>query len=80
MGREAVVRQRFQVGKHPDGEVLGCEKADLLAQGFRIARTLRNDDEGASRCRGRLGNRERRRRAIQLSPLDRGYVGVRQSG
>ena len=80
MRREAVVRQGFQIGKHPDGETGPGEESNFVPQGLCIARILRNDDEGSVRTRRRLRNGQCRSGAVEFSPLDDGRVGFRQIG
>ena len=71
MRGEAVVGQRFQVGKHAHAQAWLAEEADLLRQAFCIARALRDDDQGTWGLGCGLGDGQCRRRAVQPAPFDR---------
>ncbi len=76
--REAVVRQRLEVGEHVHRHRSAREESDLLAQRFSGARGLGNDDQRPRGFGRRLGDGERGGRAIELAPFDEGGCGGRQ--
>jgi hypothetical protein len=78
MRGEAVVGQGFQIGKDSDIQGRAGKEANLIAQGLRVARILRDDDERPLRGRRRFRNGERRGGAVELAPFDDGRVGLWQ--
>ncbi len=80
MRGEGVVGQRLQIGEHPDAHGAAGKESNFIAQGFRLACALRDDDERCFRARRGLGDGERCRRAVELAPFDDGRLGVGQIG
>ncbi len=71
---KAIVRQGLQIGKHPDAQSRAGKESNLIAQGFRFAGILRDDDEGPRGPRRGLGDRQRGGSAIQFAPFDQALI------
>ncbi len=78
MGGKAVVGQRLQVGKHPHGEAGAAEESNFIAEGLRVAGTLRDDHEGSLSLGGGFGDGEGCGGAVELAPLDEAQIGSGQ--
>jgi len=80
MRGEAVVGQGLQIGKDPYTRARAGKESNFIAEGFRIARALRDDDQRSLRARRGLRDGERRGCAIELAPFDDGRIGVGRVG